>query len=116
MLQPWLHFLEPYIFWGTTLTPVAVLTLALLCLLRYRRLAPQTPLMLSGLTFWLLYKVYFTARLVGYRYEWLEGDHFMTLTVVLGYVQIVASICFWSGLILVLRDATSRLETSEVSI
>ena len=116
MLPPWLHFLEPCIFWGTTLTPVAVLTLALLCLLRYRSLAPQTPLMLSGLTFWLLHNVYSAVRLVGYRYEWLEAGDFIPLSVVLGYVTIVASICFWSGLILVLRDVTSRLETSEVSI
>ena len=111
MAESWLRLLAPVLYLLGTLVGPVILIVALICLLRYWRLAPQCTLMLSGLAVAALTSVCRTAFYVANRYEWLELMEFQTVLTVIGLVSIAGWICFWFGLILVLQHVTSRLQS-----
>ncbi len=111
MAESWLRFLAPVLYWLGTLVGPVILIVALICLLRYWRLAPQCTLMLSGLAVTALTSVCSKAFVVAHRYEWLELMEFQTVLTVIGLVSTAGWICFWFGLILVLQHVTSRLQS-----
>ena len=121
MAESWLRFLAPVLhLLGFSVGPV-ILIVALICLLRYRRLAPQCSLMLSGLAVTALTSVCYNALFVADCVvkqaglardgkEWRVLEKFQTVLWVSGWVSTAGWICFWFGLILVLQHVESRLE------
>ena len=121
MAESWLRFLAPVLHLLGSLFYPAILIVALICLLRYRRLAPQCSLMLSGLAVMALTSVCSLALHVADWYvkwaglnregkSWRVLEEFQTVLWVGGWVSTAGWICFWFGLILVLRHVKSRLE------
>ena len=121
MAESWLRFLAPVLhLLGIAVGPV-ISIVALICLLRYRRLAPQCSLMLSGLAVHALTSVCRCALYVADwcgnwaglardGKEWRVVEEFQTVLWVSGWVSTAGWICFWFGLILVLQHVKSRLE------